>query len=103
MTSFNRSILYYTFFICIFSTSCGGGGVINLANPPADDSGGFIGDGTTGELADIYSNELPGTMTSYIESTKYDAMVEVGSGLSVSDNLSASGKYELKSTIVFGN
>ncbi len=82
--------------------SCGGGGTVNLGGSSDGDDGNDF-DGTTGNLEDIYTSSLPGASTVESQSENYDAVIEVGSGVSVIDSYTDSGAYQLKSSLTFGD
>lgn len=88
--------------ILTWSASCGGGGTVNLGGDLGGDNGNDF-DGTTGSLEDIYTSSLPGASTVENQSENYDAVIEVGSGVSVIDSYTDSGAYQLKSSLTFGD
>ena len=97
-TGLKRLYIILTLIVFVFGSSCGGGGVVNLGG--SDDSGNNY-DGTGGSLEDILANNLPGTNVMDTGASTYEALLQVGAGLAITDSESQSGKYELKSNLVF--
>lgn len=95
-----RRVIILAIIFLISSSSCGGGAVINLSGG-GESGNGF--DGTGGSLEEILANNLPGTQQTELQSQNYDAVIESGSGASIIDSYTQSGKYQLKNSLVFGN
>lgn len=93
LTNVKRLLLLFVI-VCLFS--CGGGGRIILSEGNIDDSGGVAG-------IEIDSQQLPGTSAIQLQAGRFDLVVEVGSAVPIVDTLSDSGKFEIKSDLLFVN